>query len=95
MKKNEFLEWFDNQKLNLNGYNVIVSNQLISKENTSPIVINCEYIESIWKISKQGPDDRTGGNSQLVYESNSEDTIFDNLKQYLEDMDYVNNYYKN
>lgn len=94
MKKNEFLEWFDNHELNLNGYKVIVSNQLISKENTSPIVINCEYIESIWKISKQGPDDRTGCNSQLVYESNSEDTIFDNLKQYLEDMDYVNNYYK-
>lgn len=67
MKKNEFLEWFGNQELNLNGYKVIVSNQLISKENTSPIVINCEHIESIWKISKQGTDDRTGGNSQLVY----------------------------
>ena len=25
-----------------------LSNQLISKENTSPIVINCEYIASIW-----------------------------------------------
>ncbi|MDD6963637.1 MAG: hypothetical protein PUJ52_01050 [Firmicutes bacterium] len=48
MKKNEFLEWFDNQELNLYGYKVIVSNQLISKENTSPIVINCEYIASIW-----------------------------------------------
>ena len=46
MKKNEFLEWFDNQELNLYGYKVIVS--LISKENTSPIVINCEYIASIW-----------------------------------------------
>ena len=44
MKKNEFLEWFDNQELNLYGYKVIVSNQLISKENTSP----SEYIASIW-----------------------------------------------
>ena len=51
MKKNEFLEWFDNQELNLYGYKVIVSNQLISKENTSPketyydwcIQINCQH----------------------------------------------------
>ena len=40
MKKNEFLEWFDNQELNLYGYKVIVSNQLISKENTSPTYSN-------------------------------------------------------
>lgn len=94
MKKNDFLEWFENQELNLNGYNVIVSNQLISKENTSPIAINCEFTAGIWKIFKQGPDDRTAGNSQLVFESNSEDTIFDNLKQYLEDMAFVNDYYR-
>lgn len=94
MKKNEFLEWFNNQELNLNGYNVIVSNQLISKDNSSAIAINSDFIANSWKIFKQGPDDRTGGNSQLVFESNTEDTIFDNLKQYLEDMDFVNNYYK-
>lgn len=93
MTKNEFLEQFENQELNLNGYKVIVLNQLLSKENTSPIAINCEFDANIWKISKQGPDDRTGGDSQLVFESSSEDNIFDNLKKYLEDMDFVNNYY--
>ena len=56
MKKNEFLEWFDNQELNLYGYKVIVSNQLISKENTSPSpddrtgVIRNWYMNQIVKI---------------------------------------------
>lgn len=94
MKEKEFLEWFENHKLNLNGWEVYVRNQLISKDNRSYISISCDFVDGIWKVLEDGPDDKSSHPPFLVYESENEDKIFDDLKQYLEAQDYFNNYYE-
>ncbi len=94
MKKNDFLNWFSDQNLNLQGWGVIVQDKKISKGDYSSVSIDCTCENSIWKIMKKGPDDRTSGSSELLFESKNEEQIFNDLKKYLEDMDYLNNYYE-
>ena len=77
MKEKEFLEWFENHKLNLNGWEVYVRNQLISKDNRSYISISCDFENGIWKVLEDGPDDKSCHPPFLVYESENEDKIFD------------------
>ena len=38
---------------------------------------------------KKGPDDRTSGSSELLFESKDEEQIFNDLKKYLEDMNPI------
>lgn len=93
MKENDFITWFSAQTLNLQGYVLIVKDKKISKDNYSSVSIDCTFENGIWRIIKKGPEDKTCGSSELLFESREEDQIFEDLKKYLEDMDYINNYY--
>lgn len=91
MKKEEFITWMNKQKLNLNGNEFFLEEGLLSKKNYSSVLFKCECKNNIWYLNKIGPDDRTSGSLEEILKEKSEESFFEQVKNYLEDEDYVNN----